>query len=34
MAKGEDTKDEITNTIKQMVSKKQYKIIRRQDETS
>jgi hypothetical protein len=31
MAKGEDTKDEITNTIKQMVSKKQYKIIRRQD---
>ena len=32
MAKGEDTKDEITNTIKQVVTTKQYKIIRRQDE--
>lgn len=34
MAKGEDNKDAITNTVKQMVTTKQYKIIRRQDEKS
>ena len=32
MAKGEDTKPAITNTIKQIVTTKQYKIIRRQDD--
>ena len=32
MAKGEDTKDAITNTVKQIVTTKQYLIIRRQDE--
>ncbi len=32
MAKGEDTKDAITNTVKQIVTTKQYKIIRRQNE--
>ena len=32
MIKGEDTKDEITNTVKQIVTTKQYKIIRRQDD--
>ena len=32
MVKGDDTKDAITNTIKQIVTTKQYKIIRRQDE--
>lgn len=31
LAKGEDTKDAITNTAKQIVTTKQYKIIRRQD---
>jgi hypothetical protein len=31
MAKGEDTKAGITNTVKQIVTTKQYKIIRRQD---